>query len=100
LKTGGHKGILCAYLLSLPARGAWIEIYSSDLSVSVKYSRSLRGERGLKYHDKKQMSNHLCRSLRGERGLKYGVRHIISCLSRRSLRGERGLKYKVQAVCQ
>ena len=26
MKTGGHKGILCVYLLSLPVRGAWIEI--------------------------------------------------------------------------
>ena len=26
MKTGGHKGILCVYLLSLPVRGAWIEM--------------------------------------------------------------------------
>lgn len=31
MKTGGHKGILCVYLLSLPVRGAWIEIYRGIL---------------------------------------------------------------------
>ena len=30
MKTGGHKGILCVYLLSLPVRGAWIEILTSS----------------------------------------------------------------------
>ena len=43
MKTGGHKGILCVYLLSLPVRGAWIEIrcllnkgYEAPMSLPVR----------------------------------------------------------------
>ena len=81
MKTGGHKGILCAYLLSLPARGAWIEILkfnchcfalrvslpargawieivSSTIYTGTPPRRSLRGERGLKYAGSKPKHLH------------------------------------------
>ena len=44
MKTGGHKGILCVYLLSLPVRGAWIEIeYSSVMPKVYVVSLPVRG---------------------------------------------------------
>ena len=35
---------------SLPARGAWIEIFPTRLFAFLLISRSPQGERGLKYH--------------------------------------------------
>ena len=39
--TGGHKGILCVYLLSLPVRGAWIEMELGSDVVESGTGRSL-----------------------------------------------------------
>ena len=39
-------------IVSLPARGAWIEIYFWRTRILFRLRRSLRGERGLKYHGK------------------------------------------------
>ena len=80
---------------SLPARGAWIEIHPNRQRPRHRFRRSPRGERGLKsayiingYIPRKR------RSPRGERGLKYLLRHrLLSTPFRRSPRGERGLKY-------
>ena len=43
LKTGGHKGILCVYLLSLPVRGAWIEIANANGTIDGILSLPVRG---------------------------------------------------------
>ena len=43
MKTGGHKGILCVYLLSLPVRGAWIEILNAKSATDVAWSLPVRG---------------------------------------------------------
>ena len=37
------------FILSLPARGAWIEIISTTLTPSAIWRRSPHGERGLKF---------------------------------------------------
>ena len=56
--------------MSLPSRGAWIEI-SLHLLTLVKFrSRSLHGERGLKSELYFAIFSPLSRSLHGERGLK------------------------------
>ena len=41
--------IICTFLLSLPAWGAWIEIYLWVGFFSVSQRRSPHGERGLKF---------------------------------------------------
>ena len=58
--------------MSLPARGAWIEIFSYGSKFEMKtYGRSPRGERGLKFrYGTRRDSHHAGRSPRGERGLK------------------------------
>ena len=81
------------YTESLPSRGAWIEIYlqsrnqssyrvapftgsvdwniSSAFSSSIYFSRSLHGERGLKFYlIREKVKRNEGRSLHGERGLK------------------------------
>ena len=62
-------------VLSLPMRGAWIEI---DLP---SYQEAQNG-----------------RSPCGERGLKYDVREVPPIISGRSPCGERGLKYTIGNV--
>lgn len=74
MKTGGHKEILCAYLLSLPVRGAWIEIKYQLEKIDEALSRALRGERGLKCQTLRVHLHIVCRALRGECGLKYCLR--------------------------
>ena len=56
--------------MSLPARGAWIEIGLVYKPHSVPYRRSPQGERGLKLFASKKTSSLLSRSPQGERGLK------------------------------
>ena len=56
---------------SLPSRGAWIEIYKTDTLFQSQPRRSPRGERGLKSQELRAIIRDLCRSPRGERGLKY-----------------------------
>ena len=103
------------YAVSLPARGAWIEICAFPYPHPDQLSRSLRGERGLKYTGCNPVNRYLLslpargawieiegslykpvrgirRSLRGERGLKSLSQDIAGMYNCRSLRGERGLK--------
>ena len=77
---------------SLPTRGAWIEI-STVLPCSSTTSRSPHGERGLKFYSTGYLLWHRQgRSPHGERGLKYLVRRIVGAVCSRSPHGERGLK--------
>ena len=79
--------------VSLPARGAWIEINRQDGAGRQRSRRSPHGERGLK--------SFLClifrnsgrsRSPHGERGLKFLHNVGQGHAARRSPHGERGLK--------
>ena len=57
---------------SLPVRGAWVEIVSTDAPSRLRRRRSLCGERGLKYGvSEKQVEYATGRSPCGERGLKF-----------------------------
>ena len=61
----------CYFALSLPVRGAWVEIMPLGMVVPTTNGRSPCGERGLKFvvvfcH----CQNGKCRSPCGERGLK------------------------------
>ena len=78
---------------SLPVRGAWIEIRSSCKSGVSLSRRSPCGERGLKSHSRNCDAYFPGRSPCGERGLK-SVLSLVSALvlARRSPCGERGLK--------
>ena len=84
----------CELLLSLPLRGAWIEINGTVCCKGICESRSPCGERGLKFE---WVTLHIVgngRSPCGERGLKY---HFSASAARplcRSPCGERGLKFK------
>ena len=57
-------------IASLPTRGAWIEIAVHGAEVAVALRRSPHGERGLKFRDHRDKHHHLRRSPHGERGLK------------------------------
>ena len=101
--------------MSLPSRGAWIEIVAQALDCLGDCRRSLHGERGLKLYELHKHKSYQRRSLHGERGLKSYLckikRPLRSSLpsrgawieilytqlcnakqNRRSLHGERGLK--------
>ena len=106
--------------MSLPLRGAWIEIGKAKQLDRVTYGRSLCGERGLKWWNGAKQTipkgslplrgawieiNALLdaspwkpsRSLCGERGLKSAGRGIkFQRAVSRSLCGERGLKYRLE----
>ena len=56
--------------MSLPVRGAWIEIANAMFSQIIAVRRSPCGERGLKSPDKNVLWCWRCRSPCGERGLK------------------------------
>ena len=57
---------------SLSSRRAWIEISDGPYILTEEfYSRSPRGERGLKYNEVNNIQTTESRSPRGERGLKY-----------------------------
>ena len=108
--------------MSLPPRGAWIEIQFRVHQNYFAVSRSPRGERGLKFRPTIMTTNLMtslpprgawieiscaysmyshqpCRSPRGERGLKYEIADFASVVFRsRSPRGERGLKSSSAAV--
>ena len=87
----------CATMIakvSLPVRGAWIEITRSARPRGSHFGRSPCGERGLKLRSLPRL--HVCqrRSPCGERGLKYAANHIsVLCAVGRSPCGERGLKF-------
>ena len=76
MKCGLGEG-LRYMIMSLPARGAWIEIFV----------------------ERPQALAHLCRSPHGERGLKFRLMADNPGLAdRRSPHGERGLKYNKAVV--
>ena len=102
--------------LSLPARGAWIEIVHPTGAHDIYRGRSPHGERGLKFVEIPSASGVIGRSPHGERGLKSlepicarspleslpargaWIEIISTTLTpseiwRRSPHGERGLKY-------
>ena len=56
---------------SLPVRGAWIEIESAAGREPCRVCRSPCGERGLKCPRRRTWANDACRSPCGERGLKF-----------------------------
>ena len=66
-----NNNSLTGQALSLPARGAWIEIRSIAISNDDRLSRSPHGERGLKLKDAGYNMPNVSRSPHGERGLKY-----------------------------
>ena len=80
--------------LSLPVRGAWVEMQKCALYVSKTRRRSPCGERGLKCESRWQDALAMCRSPCGERGLKCWRRRFRPPPpAGRSPCGERGLKY-------
>ena len=70
-----------AFISSLPPRGAWIEITHTHTHTHT-HSRSPHGERGLKYTQKVTKLCVWCRSPHGERGLKSSVEYTVPCISR------------------
>ena len=78
--------------MSLPPRGAWIEITSSTTNGITLQRRSPHGERGLKSFPEHLLIPSFCRSPHGERGLKYMLTKSDSAQKGRSPHGERGLK--------
>ena len=70
------KLLLVAKLqLSLPVRGAWLEIVPAKVFSGAAARRSPCGERGLKLKDNKIKDMSLGRSPCGERGLKFNSSH-------------------------
>ena len=57
--------------LSLPVRGAWVEMKTQKSFALTRWSRSPCGERGLKLYLVMAYVKPFCRSPCGERGLKY-----------------------------
>ena len=87
----------CYFALSLPVRGAWVEICSASPRAAALSGRSPCGERGLKCGCRSDMQSWLpCRSPCGERGLKSPRLRPPLRQKRRSPCGERGLKYDKQ----
>ena len=80
--------------MSLPTRGAWIEIELSTGAESERTGRSPHGERGLKYSTSASRLPNASRSPHGERGLKYSTSASRLPNASRSPHGERGLKSK------
>ena len=79
--------------LSLPSRGAWIEMHRMPPHRRGMPCRSPHGERGLKYQRAMSRFELESRSPHGERGLKYHFRRGWRQFYRRSPHGERGLKF-------
>ena len=61
----------CYFALSLPVRGAWVEILSANSITAGTLCRSPCGERGLKCRYSLQALLSFGRSPCGERGLKF-----------------------------
>ena len=78
--------------MSLPSRGAWIEIASVTWMTSLALCRSPHGERGLKFIAMVMLHDGVSRSPHGERGLKWCRPAPKREHQRRSPHGERGLK--------
>ena len=84
--------------MSLPSRGAWIEIQKPLQKGLTRVSRSPHGERGLKSVDtSKVVRLQTRRSPHGERGLKFACGEYGDQTFRRSPHGERGLKFEKDA---
>ena len=83
-------------MVSLPSRGAWIEISEPCSPEYDVKSRSPRGERGLKFNTALDFRLFAGRSPHGERGLKSAGQPRRSGPGGRSPHGERGLKYTDQ----
>ena len=90
-----------AYMTSsLPARGAWIEIWLRTMVGHMSICRSPHGERGLKSNGSSNCLPATSRSPHGERGLKFTQRIFDDNIKlRRSPHGERGLKCCIQIIC-
>ena len=83
-----------AYMTSsLPARGAWIEIWLRTMVGHMSICRSPHGERGLKSSHSHDFSVPSRRSPHGERGLKSNGSSNCLPATSRSPHGERGLKF-------
>ena len=76
IMVAGQRGTMCT---SLPVRGAWIEI-SKPPDVFGGFGRSPCGERGLKYAGDRGHQEHLRRSPCGERGLKFREKAAVERL--------------------
>ena len=64
-------------------RGAWVEIRTHYLAISLRFCRSPCGERGLKCAIKREISaGRDGRSPCGERGLKYDLDVIVAGVAR------------------
>ena len=85
------NGRVC-YAVSLPVRGAWVEIATAARITGRAMCRSPCGERGLKSCAVGTFDLDAGRSPCGERGLKLRANAVRSPCSRRSPCGERGLK--------
>ena len=94
----GVAGCEIKSALSLPSRGAWIEIGLGSKYPIFPGRRSPHGERGLKFLSKDTVNGALGRSPHGERGLKYVDAATLKHTHRRSPHGERGLKYHIQKL--
>ena len=83
------------FAASLPSRGAWIEIWYVGRPLRFHRRRSPHGERGLKSLMPTLLSPTRCsRSPHGERGLKLQARRQMMLREKcRSPHGERGLKF-------
>ena len=79
--------------MSLPSRGAWIEIPSHGLRQRIDPSLPSRGAWIEMINAPSLSFLESCRSPHGERGLKYGRSPCNQRRPRRSPHGERGLKY-------
>ena len=85
--------------MSLPVRGAWIEISSTSASASsVSPSLPVRGAWIEILQSRRRPEAHPRRSPCGERGLKYKKQDIDRDFTRRSPCGERGLKSSSEAL--
>ncbi len=83
----------CYFALSLPVRGAWIEIVFASSLAFYADGRSPCGERGLKFDISRIIIGGTSRSPCGERGLKWAsVSDRQATAFCRSPCGERGLK--------
>ena len=92
LKYIGNN-ISSATMMSLPLRGAWIEISAHNIQNKYAVSRSPCGERGLKSGATASGYTSSGRSPCGERGLKSSIVISVCVISAsRSPCGERGLK--------
>ena len=88
------NGRVC-YAVSLPVRGAWVEIATAARITGRAMCRSPCGERGLKSCAVGTFDLDAGRSPCGERGLKLdGAQPTAPAELRRSPCGERGLKFK------